>query len=854
MRINRFFTISDNNPYANIRVKSFMDENTGHEVLMPVSWTAAMREIWLEEIFFKYGISNNLQSFEEPYLPEWMHRKIVIKQGTESENDFRQVFDRIAGEWVYSAWKKSFFDSEEDAVIFYDEARFIMANGYGLPEFSQLKYTGLNWAYGVEVNSATPKHKIADSTKAIFDIGFSNAGINFDKISKGQNIDHLLKLINNISLLNSKSNYLLNSKSNLSMDIKSAHVADFINWKRKSEQDELSKRLGAKLLKSHMNNIIDKYDRDSLRGFDPSYNLELRRAIFAARDFKVPDSAIREALLFARQGFESVPILSLDNNDLDDEDIISDNLSLSLLVDDEFIEASMTGHSLKNLDGNNIDCQIIFDNLVETNWTVGEPDILFSNTINEWSGVSGSEDIKSTGSNAGFLFLEDTSCPTATINLLNFADDGVMLNYKALEYTAKILSIALNSSLSFMNVSDKTKEYNPIGVGYTNLGSILMDNGIPYDSDEAREFTSLITAYINLSLQEMSVEIANNNEVFYKYSDNMKQFINVLENQLDVISGKSSGFNNNISKKPLTLALGQELAARWKELLKFTKQYGSYNSHVSFLCEDYQMDILLNSFSSCISPLKTITDFVESENGTMMKTISQVAVNGLRKLELSASQIDDVILYIIGNYSLLDAPYINHESLKKKGFTAIELQKIEQGLKSVSDINHVFNRWVLGDEFIMSVLGLDKNELASGSIDVLQMLGFNKSEIEAANLFCCGANRINGAPHLNPEAYKIFDCINNSEKDKERSSVSIDARLKMSGHVQPLLSGGIGQVISLPEYTTTDRIQEIYLKSWEYGLKSISIYRENCSILSEYQMELPNNGAISIKTKMDKAI
>ncbi|MGB1547158.1 MAG: vitamin B12-dependent ribonucleotide reductase, partial [Alphaproteobacteria bacterium] len=191
--------------------------------------------------------------------------------------------------------------------------------------------------------------------------------------------------------------------------------------------------------------------------------------------------------------------------------------------------------------------------------------------------------------------------------------------------------------------------------------------------------------------------------------------------------------------------------------------------------------------------------------------------------------IDKMVRHAIGHGSLKNAPAINFESLRGKGFTEGVLENLEKALKSAFDIKFAFNKWTLGEEFCRSALGFENDQLNDPAFELLPALGFTRKEIDAANTYCCGAMTLEGAPDLKPEHLPIFDCASPCGRLSKRC-LSVESHIRMMAASQPFISGAISKTINMPNSATVEDCKEAYLLSWRLGLKANALYRDGSKL------------------------
>lgn len=237
-----------------------------------------------------------------------------------------------------------------------------------------------------------------------------------------------------------------------------------------------------------------------------------------------------------------------------------------------------------------------------------------------------------------------------------------------------------------------------------------------------------------------------------------------------------------------------------------------------------------------IEPDFALVKFKKLSGGGYFKIINQSIPAALRNFGYTQAQIDDVIRYAKGSGSLYGAPYINHETLRARGFNDDDLKNIEKALPTVFELGFAFNHWALG-EATLQRLGFTPEQYTAQGFDLVRELGFNREEIDAANDYICGTMTIEGAPHLKEEHYAAFDCANKCGK-KGKRFIHHMGHVRMMAAAQPLISGALSKTINLPNEATIVDIEEAYMRSWDLGLKAIALYRDG----SKLSQPLSNKG------------
>ncbi|MFN9356813.1 MAG: vitamin B12-dependent ribonucleotide reductase, partial [Alphaproteobacteria bacterium] len=259
------------------------------------------------------------------------------------------------------------------------------------------------------------------------------------------------------------------------------------------------------------------------------------------------------------------------------------------------------------------------------------------------------------------------------------------------------------------------------------------------------------------------------------------------------------------------------------EALQLGAAHGYRNAQTTVIAPTGTIGLVMDCDTTGIEPDFALVKFKKLAGGGYFKIINQSVPEALRVLGYRPQQIEAIINYAVGHGTLKGSPGVNHEWLRLKGFSEKELAAVETALATAFDIRFVFNRWTLGDKFCIETLGIPAEKLDNQDLDVLAELGFSKAEIEAANMYCCGAMTLEGAPHLKAEHLPVFDCANPCGKTGKRA-LSVDSHILMLAAAQPFISGAISKTINMPNNATVQDCADAYMKSWKLALKANALY------------------------------
>ncbi|HLF59932.1 MAG TPA: LAGLIDADG family homing endonuclease [Acidimicrobiia bacterium] len=436
---------------------------------------------------------------------------------------------------------------------------------------------------------------------------------------------------------------------------------------------------------------------------------------------------------------------------------------------------------------------------------------------------------------AEYLFLDDTACNLASINLVRFYDDETgVFDIETYQHAIRLWTIVLEISVAMahfpsQDIAQGSYDYRTLGLGYANLGSLLMRQGIAYDSDEGRAIAGAMTAILTGYSYATSAEIAEVTGPFPKFGENREAMLRVMRNHRRAAYGEKDyeGVTTQVMTIDPSLCPPDMLeAARgsWDLALERGEQHGYRNAQSSVIAPTGTIGLLLDSDTTGIEPDFSLVKFKKLAGGGYFKIVNQSVTPALAHLGYDADQIKDVVEYIVGTGSLEGAPHINRETLAAKGFDDDDLDKAEAALASVFELRQAFNVFTFG-EATLQRLGFGVDEYTGWEFNMLRALGFTQSEINEANDHICGLQTIEGAPQIKEEHLPVFDTANKNGKYGTRF-IHHNGHIKMMAAAQPFISGAISKTINMPNEITVEDIEEAYRMSWELGLKAMAIYRD----------------------------
>ena len=825
------------------------------------------------------------------------------------ETKATQVFDRLAGAWTYWGWKGKYFDRESDAKTFFDELRFMLARQMAAPNSPQWFNTGLHWAYGIDgpgqghfyIDHESKKlvksksayehpqphacfiQSIADDLvneggimdlwvreARLFKYG-SGTGSNFSKLrgeneklsggGKSSGLMSFLKIGDRAAGAIKSGGTTRRAAKMVIVDADHPDVQDFIEWKVREEQKVAALVTGSKVMQKSLKAILRAcLNCEGSEGdcFDPEKNPALKKEIKLARRAFVPDAAIKKIIQLARQGHTQIDFATF-TTDWDSEAYLTvsgQNSNNSVRVTDGFlraIEQDSDWALTRRLDGKPhkvMKARELFEKICRAAWASADPGLQYHTTINDWHTCPAAGPIRASNPCSEYMFLDDTACNLASINLLQFRDPSSgKLDIESYEHAVRLWTIVLEISVMMAQFPSKeiarlSYEYRTLGLGYANIGGLLMSSGIPYDSDEGRAICAALSAIMTGAAYATSAEMAGELGPFVGFADNQSTMLRVMRNHARAANGESPGYED-LSIVPVHLdhsalsdrALGEHARAAWARALELGERHGFRNAQVSVVAPTGTIGLVMDCDTTGIEPDFALVKFKKLAGGGYFKIINRAVPEGLRALGYRQEEIDEIASFATGRGSLRNAPSINHEMFRAKGFTQAKLDEIEALLGSAFDIKFVFNKWTLGAEFLARDLKIPAEKLEDQNFDLLSFLGFSRAEIDAANAFVCGAMTLEGAPHLRPEHYAIFDCANPCGRTGKRF-LSVESHIRMMAAAQPFISGAISKTINMPNDATIEDCKDAYLLSWRLGLKANALYRDGSKLSQPLNSQL----------------
>ena len=781
-------------------------------VEVPKQWSQIATDILAQKYFRKAGV---------PQPDGSLGRETTVKQ----------VAHRMANCWRVWGERYGYFATEKDAQVFYEELVYSILNQACVPNSPQWFNTGLHESYGITGGAQghyyvdpTDK-KLKRSTSAyerpqphacfilsvsddlvneggimdlwtrearIFKYG-SGVGTNFsqirganEKLSGGGSSSGLmsfLKIGDRAAGAIKSGGTTRRAAKMVCLDLDHPEIMEFINWKVK-EEDKVAALIAA--------------------GYDNSYEGEAYATVSGQNSnnsVRIPNSFFKA---------------------------LSENGNWEL-------KARTDGRVMQS-----IPAREVWDQIANAAWRCADPGTQYDTTINEWHTCPKGGRINASNPCSEYMFLDNTACNLASINLRKFFNESDnSFDVEGFEYTTRLWQTVLEVSILMAQFPSKevaqlSYDYRTTGLGFANLGSMLMVSGIAYDSEQARGVAGAITAIMTGVAYKTSAEMASFLGAFDRYEENKEDMLRVMRNHRAAAYDAEDAYVG-IEIKPQGIKaqhtpdyLLKAATKAWDDAVQLGEKYGYRNAQTTVIAPTGTIGLVMDCDTTGVEPDFALVKFKKLSGGGYFKIINQSVPQALKNLGYSQAENDAIVNFAVGHASFAGAPYINNESLLAKGFTAEEIAKLNGAAKSAFEIGFIFNRFTLGDA-CLTRLGFKEEVFADWSFNLLEALGFTEDQIDAANDYVCGTMTVEGAPALKDEHLSIFDCANKNGKKGERY-IHAHGHIRMMAACQPFLSGAISKTINLPHEATVEEIADSYLMSWTLGLKANAIYRDGSKL------------------------
>ena len=896
MKIARLFTTVGENVYDRFEYtlrSSVLRNPDGSKVFemnnieVPKQWSQVAADILAQKYFRKTGIPQRDEKGNILLDAEG-------KPQSGSENSIRQVVHRMAECWREWGEKNGYFDSSDDAQTFYDEVAFMILQQMGAPNSPQWFNTGLNFAYGTTgpaqghfyVDPASGEVRESEDAYGrpqahacfiqsvnddlvneggIFDLAIrearvfkfgSGSGTNYsslrsggEKLSGGGSSSGLmsfLKIFDSAAGAIKSGGTTRRAAKMVIVDIDHPDVEKFIEWKAKEEDKVASLVAGSRICSRFLQAIVEEA---LANGSDRKANPRLNKLIQNALSRAVPMSYIIRVLALVEQGYTTLDFEEYNSNYESEayQTVGGQNSNNTVRVTNAFMKAvenddiwelreRTTGKTVRA-----VKARDLWEKILLSAWKCADPGLQFDTTINEWHTCPASGRINASNPCSEYMFLDDTACNLASLNLIYFIDEATgRIKVRELQHASSLWTIVLEISVLMAHFPSKdiarlSYEFRTLGLGFANLGTVLMVLGIPYDSPRALALAGAIAAVMTGQAYVTSADMAHDLGTFSGYRANTDGMLRVIRNhrraarnmseeEFESLSVKPRGIDSEYCPKELFEAAGKV----WDEALKKGQKYGFRNAQVSVIAPTGTIGLVMDCDTTGIEPEFAIVKFKKLAGGGYFKIVNQSVHKALERLGYTSAQIDDIEHYCKGHGTLAGSPSINRQWLKSRGFSDEKIAVVESQLETVFDIRFAFNKWILGEEFSES-LGFSPAQLDDPDFDMLTALGATAEDAELANDYVCGTMTIEGAPHLKLEHLPVFDCASRCGR-KGLRYIRHMAHVRMMSSVQPFISGAISKTVNMPGSATTVEIGEVFQAAWLQMVKAITIYRDGSKL------------------------
>lgn len=903
MKIKRRFTQTGHSPYETIPFSARSSEIRNpdgsvvfqlSDIQAPEQWSQLAVDILAQKYFRKAGI---------PQLDE-QGASLQDADGnplTGCERDARQVFHRLAGCWTRWGQTHGYFDTDEDGHTFHDELCFMLAKQMAAPNSPQWFNTGLHSAYGL-VGPSQGHYYVDPNTKRLnrsknayerpqvhacfiqsvsddlvneggimdlwvrearlFKYG-SGTGTNFSKLrghdeplsggGKSSGLMSFLRIGDRAAGAIKSGGTTRRAAKMVCLDLDHPDIEQFIDWKVIEEQKVAAMVTGSKVCAQRLNAVLQACqlksgDQTSVE-IDPQRNPSLKQALKAARDSAVPEPYIQRMYAYAQEGFTHFVFHEYDTNwdSKAYQTVSGQNSNNSIRVPNAFFDALNQDADwilTRRTDGKptkTFKAKELWDRISWAAWICADPGIQYDTTINEWHTCPKDGRINASNPCSEYMFLDDTACNLASLNLGTFMTPEGEFDVPAYQHAIRLWTIVLEISVLMAgfpskSIAEKSYKFRTLGLGYANLGSLLMRQGLPYGSPKALAITGALTAILTGESYATSAEMAAELGPFPGYAKNRESMLRVMRNHRRATYGTSYDAYEGLTIPPQCIdereAPSNLLAAAretWDRAVELGKAHGYRNAQATVIAPTGTIGLVMDCDTTGIEPDFALVKFKKLAGGGYFKIINQSLPPALKKLGYTQEQIHDIITYATGTRTLKHAPFINHESLMAKDFNPEAMERIEATLDGVFEIQFAFNKWTLGEDFCRDRLRFTDTQLNDPKFNMLKELGFAQEEILAANDFCCGTMTVEGAPHLQTEHLPVFDCANRCGRIGKRY-ISTDAHIRTMAAAQPFISGAISKTINMPAESTVGHVKDAYYLGWKNMLKAVALYRDGSKL------------------------
>jgi ribonucleoside-diphosphate reductase alpha chain len=795
------------------------------DVEVPAFWSAIAGDIMASKYMRKAGVP----------LRDEQGRPLLDEKGeprSGGERSARQVIARLTGCWRHWGEKYGYFASAEDAKAFEDDVAYMLVHQMAAPNSPQWFNTGLNWAYGL--SGPAQGHYFVDPQDG--------------EVKASQ--DAYTRPQPHACFIQSIRDDLVNSGGIMDLWVREARLFKYgsgtgTNFSSIRAEGE---PLAGGGVSSGLMSFLKIGDRAA--GAIKSGGTTRRAAKMVCLDVDHPDIEAfinwkaheeEKAAILIRAGYPA------DFNGEAYATVSGQNSNNSVRASEAFfrrLEEDGDWQLRWRTDGRvakTVKARQLWDQICQAAWRCADPGVQYDTTINDWHTCPASGRINASNPCSEYMFLDDTACNLASLNLVKFYDvESGRFDVDAFRHACRLWTIVLEISVLMAQypspaIAELSFRYRTLGLGYANIGTLLMLCGVPYDSDEGRALCGAITAIMTAESYAASAEMAAGLGPFPGFQANREHMLRVLRNHRRAAYGASAEEYEGVSRPPEGLKpehcpryLLEAARSGWNRALELGERYGYRNAQTTVIAPTGTIGLLMDCDTTGIEPDFSLVKFKKLAGGGFFKIPNRSVRLALKSLGYPGHQVQDMLDYLVGTGTLDGAPNVNFRSLEAKGLRSQEIERVEAALPQVFDLSAAFAPWTLGEE-CLERLGFTPAQYRAAGFQLLRSLGFGADEIAAANDHICGRHTLEGSPHLRPEHYAVFDCASRCGRYGKRF-ISPAAHLRMMASAQPYISGAISKTINLPSESSAADVGEAYLLGWRLGLKAVALYRDGCKL------------------------
>lgn len=782
------------------------------DVEVPSHWSQIATDILAQKYFRKAGV---------PQQDGSLGRETSIKQ----------VAHRMAECWRSWGFKYGYFASEKDAQVFYDELIYSILHQSCAPNSPQWFNTGLYNSYGID--GKAQGHYYVDPITG--------------KLERSKNAYERPQP--HACFILSVEDDLVNDGGIMDLWVREARIFKYgsgvgTNYSNIRAENE---KLSGGGTSSGLMSFLKIGDRAA--GAIKSGGTTRRAAKMVCLDLDHPE--VVEFIDWKVEEEKKVAALIAAGYSSDYEGeayktVSGQNSNNSVRIPNEFFRRLVNNEDWEmtaRTDGRvmrKLPAKELWEKISYAAWRCADPGTQYNTTINEWHTCPEGGEIRASNPCSEYMFLDNTACNLASLNLRRFFNESDnSFDVAGFEYMTRLWTVVLEISVLMAQfpspeVAQLSYDYRTLGLGFANLGSMLMVSGIPYDSEEARAIAGAITAIMNGVAYATSAEMAAALGAFPQYKENAKHMLRVMRNHRAAAYDATEAYEgieikpNGINARYCPDYLLKAATKAWDDAVQLGEQYGYRNAQATVIAPTGTIGLVMDCDTTGVEPDFALVKFKKLSGGGYFKIINQSIPSALRNLGYKPEEVEAIVKYAKGNGSFAGAPYINHQTLSEKGFMGEELRKLDTAVESAFEIGFVFNVYTLGEECLQR-LGFKPEQYYDADFSLLHELGFSDEAIDAANDYVCGTMMVEGAPYLKPEHLPVFDCANKCGKNGQRY-IHAHGHIRMMGAVQPFISGAISKTINLPNEATVEEIKDCYYLSWQLGLKACALYRDGSKL------------------------